>query len=1251
MRLRLGFKTRTRRRKVTPVARRVYPIARLLLGVWLVCTIGGSSGLRAIASTDFDRDVLPILSDRCYRCHGPDEGSREADLRLDRQDDALTVVRPGAPEESELLLRIFSEDPDEVMPPPDSNLSLTADEKKRISDWIQEGASWSEHWAFSQPLETDPPQVQLDDDAVNEIDRFLLSRLEGEGLAFSPTASKEKLIRRLTFDLTGLPPTLAEIDAFVNDETEQAYETLVQRLLRSDHYGQRMASDWLDVARYSDTYGYQVDRDRFVWPWRDWVIRAFNQNMPYDQFILEQLAGDLLPNATDDQILATAFNRLHPQKVEGGSTEEEFRVEYVADRTQTFATAFLGLTLECARCHDHKYDPISQKEYYQLFAFFNNVDESGLYSFFTNSVPTPTLTLSDQAQKDQLAALAAEVDAVLRDRPAVTIPLQADLATQEAELARLLATDGEPAVEEVDFKSVAGNNKTATDSRGRPAVLLSGDDAVNLKTGNFSRYQPFSVSLSLHVTDRKERAVVYHRSRAWTDAGSRGYQLLIEDGKLSASLIHFWPGNAISVRTKQDLPINQWIDIAVVYDGSSVAQGLSIFIDGRRSTVEVVKNRLTKNITGGGGNEIAIGQRFRDRGLKGGQISAFKVFDRQLSAIEIARLHEDEETLAALMKGLAEGALSPQQHDVLEEHWVLTASNEHSAYRARLQSARESLCKKLDGQTEIMVMRELSDAKPAFVLNRGDYSDRGEVVSAETPAVFPELDKGLPRNRFGLAKWLTSGDHPLTARVAVNHFWQLIFGQGLVRTPEDFGRQGAPPTNQELLDWLARDFMNHGWNVQRLLSQMVTSRAYRQSSRVTPELLQKDPDNELLARAPSYRLPAEMLRDNLLAASGLLVDRIGGPPVKPYELAASFKASTPDRGEGLYRRSVYTYWKRTGPAPVMLALDASKRDVCRVKREKTSSPLQALAMLNGPQFVEASRALSERLINLHGEASEDKIAIDLFRTLTSRNPNQRELGVIMELYKSQRHHFLLAIDDAVKYLGHGESGSYMSMDSENSEHQINWPKNPHSFRLGSTPSNTERFGGEFGRASLFAQELTPEQVKELYERGHDEGVPENLSVTVSNRSEKHTMVIPTGLRDEEWRGHGEFRESSGIEFRDAFTAEAWVKPEGSRNGRIWDKITPGAGDGFLLDLVGGVRFICGQTVTVVRQDVPLGQWSHLVCTTNLRTGLVRLYLNGQLIGDQSPEPSGMRDESLATLAAWATVANTLINHDECVTKR
>ncbi len=1217
------------------------PSTLLVLGVSVICVQWSIA--RQDDTVDFQKQIQPILSDRCYHCHGPDEQARMADLRLDEQEGALQVVVPGDPANSELWSRLTSQDPDSTMPPPASKLRVTQRERELIRDWIQQGAKWKKHWSFEPRSQVVPPEVDSDQPISNEIDRFLLTKLESNQLGFSPIATKEKLIRRVTFDLTGLPPTVPEIDDFLSDDSPDAFETVVDRLLQSDHYGQRMASDWLDLARYSDTYGYQVDRDRYVWPWRDWVIRSFNKNMPYDQFMVEQLAGDLLPAATDDQVLATTFSRLHPQKVEGGSVEEEFRVEYVADRTHTFATAFLGLTMECARCHDHKFDPVTQKEYYQLFSFFNNVDESGLYSYFTNSIPTPTLQLMTDDQKQQLVDLKKSVADIEGQPPVEPFDLDDPALIQEA-----LDLAGQDPIEIVDFSNVGGGNTKTQDDQGSPAVKLTGDNAVGLKTGNFARYQPFSIALSINTPDVKDRAVIYHRSRAWTDAGSRGYQLLIEDGKLSASLIHFWPGNSIRVKTSQPLPVNQWIDVSVVYDGSISASGLSIFIDGQRAEVDIVRDKLTKNITGGGGDNIAIGERFRDRGFTNGQVSSFKVYDRQLSDIEVAVAHDPAGFKKQFLAQATESGLAPQQQKAITQHLNLNRSPSRLEYREKLKAARQQLCATLDRATEIMVMREMTEPRPAYVLERGLYSSRLEQVSAATPAVFPAMDSSLPRNRLGLARWLTDPAHPLTARVAVNHYWQLIFGAGIVRTPEDFGRQGALPTHPELLDWLANDLVANQWNLKRLLKQMVMSNAYCQSSSLTAELLERDPENKLLGRAPSHRLPAEMLRDNVLAASGLLVDKLGGAPAKPYELAASFKPSNPDSGEGLYRRSLYTYWKRTGPAPVMMALDAAKRDVCRVKRERTSSPLQALAMLNGPQFVEAARALSHKLIQQHGDGDAEKIVVDMFRTLTSRRPSQQEMAVILQLFESQLEYFREHPKTAREYLSNGKFGSYGPSTAK-----IQMPVNQHDFRLGITPTGEEPFRGELGRASVFGAELDAAQVKKLVELGPDKPVTDGMTPEISNLEPKYAVESVDNLDPQFGDDHVVFKETSKLTFPEGFTMEAWVKPNQVGTGRIWDKITPGGGDGggLLLDLHGGLRFICGKTHVMAHRSPPAGQWTHVACAVNLLDGRVRIYLDGEPAGGAGPDAAPTSQENLPLLAAWASVANTLINHDECVTKR
>ncbi len=987
----------------------------------LLCFPSTSLGQQQEESeVDFATQIQPLLSDRCFTCHGPDRGQRKADLRLDQEDDAKDfAISPGDPEDSELMARILSKDSSEMMPPPSSKLpQFTDKEVELIRTWIKQGAKWGKHWAFELPGKSLLPEVgdTFHDFGKgwvrNSIDAFVLSRLESEGINPSVRADRETLIRRLRFDITGLPPAVEEVEEFCNEpDFEAALNTLVDRLLASPQYGERMTSDWLDVARYSDTYGFQVDRDRRVWPWRDWVIKAFNENKPYSEFAIEQVAGDMLPEATHEQVLATTFNRLHPQKVEGGSIEEEFRVEYVADRTQTFSTAFLGLTMECARCHDHKYDPLSQKEYYQLSSFFDNVDEAGLYSFFTNSTPTPTLDLPTVAQRE--SHLNAEKER-REAESAMKHYLASDEFSSEYEI-WLDEFDGNMNSKPILHESfegedgkLGGANKSCEGKVGR-AVQLTGDDAFNTSVGNFTRDQPFSISLWINPEKVMQRAVVLHRSRAWTDAASRGYQILIEDGKLSWSLVHFWPGNAIRIKTNSELPVNQWTHVTVTYNGNSQASGLQIFLDGKIVGTEVVRDKLNRAIAGGGGENIAIGERFRDFGFANGKVDELKVFDYQLSGVEVRQLHSTDIEIDHFI----------WINGDLRQYFASRVSEKCKEHRSRVTAARKKQYELKNGEQQIMVMNEMASPRTTYLLERGAYDQRGEEVQPATPNVLGAFGDKFPTNRLGLAKWLVSRENPLTARVYVNRVWQLLMGQGLVRTPEDFGVQGQAPTHPELLDWLAVDFVENGWDIKRLIKQVVTSSTYLQSSKHRVDLLELDPENRLLARGPRYRLSAEMLRDNALATGGMLSLRQGGPPSKPYEVEASFKPSNRDKGEGLYRRSLYTYWRRTAPAPAMMTLDAAKRDVCRVKRERTSSPLQAFVLFNSPQFVESARGLAESLAAKHG-ADDLAIIQNMFHVLTSRVASDEELLVLQRLFEQQLDLFEAQPEDATKYLSVGD---------------------------------------------------------------------------------------------------------------------------------------------------------------------------------------------------------------------------------------
>ncbi len=1034
--------------------------SNLVAVVFVFCNLLGARA-EVPETVDFNFHIRPILSDRCYFCHGPDAENREADLRLDVEEGALAAlqdsdgshaIKPGDPEQSEVFLRVSASDEDLRMPPLDSNLALTADEIDLIRRWIEQGAEWKPHWSFT-PVKETPVPVSLDTAwPRNEIDQFILARLEGESLQPAAAASREKRIRRATYDLTGLPPTVEEIDAFLEDETPEAYEKVVDRLLASPRYGERMAVEWLDVARYSDTYGYQSDVYRPVWPWRDWVVEAFNENMPYDEFIIWQLAGDLLPGGDKTSTLATAFNRLHRQTNEGGSIEEEFRVEYAADRTETFGTAFLGLTFQCIKCHDHKYDPLTQKDYYQISSFFDNIDESGLYSHFTDAIPTPTLLLPQREQEIQLATLAqkivdaeAHLDQIANEQQA---PMDTWLAKQprQASIAGLIgdyameSLEGREIVNRVDPEQpgqVAENPEIVAGKIGN-GLHLSGENKFMTPVGGlFSRHDPFTIGLWINTPDEKDRAVIWHRSRAWTDAGSRGYQLLLEEGKLSASLIHFWPGNAIRILTDRKMPTNRWIHVVVTYDGSSHAEGLAIYVDGQLEKCTTLRDNLSKTLAyeekNSGAKEtksITLGQRFRDRGFKNGLVDELKIYDRELTVLEVEQVYEGR-ALSELL-ALPRAKRSEQQNTKLSAYYLHNHSDEFAQALKALQAARKQHGDLVDSIAEIMVMRELSTPRPTYVLQRGVYDAPGEQVESNTPASLPPMAEHLPRNRLGLARWLTNSAHPLTSRVAVNRYWQMVFGRGLVATPNDFGSQGELPSHPDLLEWLSKSLVDSDWDVKLLLKRMVMSAAYQQSSKCSPELRARDPANILLARGPHHRLSAEMLRDSALAAGGLLVEKRGGPPVKPYQPEGLWKEKGVliyhrDVGEGSHRRSLYTFWKRTSPPPSMLTLDAAKRDVCAVQRQATQTPLQSLVLLNDPQYVEAARALAERAME-HQKKSLGGQLIYLFKILTSRAPYENEIRLLESTYLQQLAAFQSQPERAQQFLAVGDQVPSKTLD-------------------------------------------------------------------------------------------------------------------------------------------------------------------------------------------------------------------------------
>jgi len=1023
-------------------------MTRTAIFLFLLLTIIPVWPLAASEGVNFNRDIRPILSDKCFACHGLDKNARKADLRLDQRDNAIEkkAIAPGRPADSSLVERIFSHDADAVMPPPRSNKALTDAQKDLLKRWIEEGAEYHPHWSFI-PV---PPKVGARQPADSErwirtpIDAFVLDRLHKEGLEPAIETTREKWLRRASFDLTGLPPSLNDLDSFLADSSPEAYERAADRLLESPAFGERMANEWLDVARYADTFGYQSDREMHVWPWRDWVIRAFNGNLSYDQFIIWQTAGDLLPDATRDQQLATAFNRLHRQTNEGGSTEEEFRQAYIADRVVTNGTAFLGMTFECARCHNHKYDPISQADFYQLAAFFANIDEHGLYSHFTETAPTPAMPLFEAEQQtryfDLIQKIRVKEGELKRIREEARQRFQShslaksdikDADTLLTLLTSLSAAAPEPKIHLIfDNANVSGENKLVPGLAGQ-AIEFSGDDAFACQgSGQYGRNTPFSISLWLKPAENKPRVVVLHQCVAAEDAAFRGYSLVLDNGYLQFSLIHFWPGDAIQIQSLQSIPVNEWTHVGMTYDGGSRADGVCLYVNGKPAEVRVVRDHLTRDFkyrkewgdSNPNGIELSLGARFRDSGFRHGAIDELFVYDRELSPLEIGNL--SLEPLASPKDRDCEQIFS---EPAIFDHYLLRLDEPYRNALNELQALRNDENELITQVRQIMVMQDARVPRPTHILKRGAYDAPGDSVIADTPPnIFP-FPKDFPRNRSGLARWLVDDRNPLTSRVAVNRFWSLFFGRGLVASVEDFGGQGQLPSHPELLDWLARDFMNGGWDVKEFCKRVVISATYRQSSVPrNPRVSIDDPDNVLLARGPRYRLPAEQLRDNALAVSGLLVPKLGGPSVMPYqpvglwEESGTGKTYRQSKGEGLYRRSIYTFWRRTSPPPSMLTFDATGREVCTARRERTATPLQALVMLNDPQYVEAARSLAEILLKQPVDGLEPRLRA-LFRLLTSRNPSARELEIVTRLYDEQIRHFDAFPDNAKSLLAIGDA--------------------------------------------------------------------------------------------------------------------------------------------------------------------------------------------------------------------------------------
>ncbi len=1009
---------------------------------------------------DFNRHVKPILSDKCFICHGPDKAKVKAGLQLhlpelayaesENAPGSFSIV-PGNAGSSELVKRILTDDPEIMMPEPSSHLDLTAYEKAMLVKWVEEGAEYKDHWAFLPPEKHEPPKVKLQDKVANGIDNFVLAKLEKEKLQPSPPADKEMILRRLSFDLTGLPPTLEEIDAFVKDDSPKAYELQVDRLLASPHYGEQMALDWMDLSRYADTHGYTVDRYRDVSVWRDWVIEKFNANMPYDQFLEWQLAGDMMDNPSKEQILATTFNRLHPQNLEGGIIDEEFRSEYVADRTNVVSEGFLGLTMACAKCHDHKYDPISQKNYFEMYSFFNNVNESGQISWDW-SMPVPNMLLPSDEEEKFLAYVNGLIDEKEREVAKV-------VTTETHEAEKWMASEGYKKIEakatpdhligKVDFNNGTINNSVApyhkgemkqqfakdqkamfTEGKSGKGLSFDGDTWLDMgKLAVFRRNEPFSIGIQVFIPKDLEDGQIFHKHHSTQLYSYRGYHLSLHENRIELLLAHVWPDNAIVERTLEDVPKDRWVQLTMTYDGSSQASGLKVFVDGIEKKTEVINDNLYKDIIFGNYEDnvhdqpneagLQIGAIWRGKGIGGAKADDILVFNKELTDVEVAQIANPELLKPILDK--SEKELSKEERKSFEQFYLSTKSEKYRQSLVELQKIRKTQADSIERVKEIMVMKEMSEPRESFILERGVYDNYGEQVYPNTPERIFGYPDSLPKNRLGLAKWVISKKNPLTARVAVNRYWQNMFGTGIVRTVEDFGNQGELPSHPALLDWLAIEFMESGWDVKALHKMMAMSNSYRQSSKASEKLLINDKKNRLLARGPVKRLTGEMLRNNALVASGLMNDKIGGPSVKPYQPEGLWKINgavyEEDKGDKLYRKSMYTIWKRTVPHPTLATFDAPERSFCTVRRQETNTPLQALVLLNDPTYVEASRVLGNSMLQYD---NPDKGITSVFKKLTGRTIKSEELQLLTQLQRQEYQKFKEHKAKAEGWLNTGE---------------------------------------------------------------------------------------------------------------------------------------------------------------------------------------------------------------------------------------
>ncbi len=1010
------------------------------VSLWFFPSAAWSAG----DAIQFNRNIRPILAENCLQCHGPDSASRKAGLRLDQRDAAIEMkaLVPGKPEESELVARILSDDAEETMPPPATRKTLTAEQKTLLKNWIAAGAKYQPHWSFIAPQRPALPVVKNQGWGRNPIDRFVLAELEEHGLTPAAEADRRTLARRLSLDLVGLPPDPADVESFVQDNSPGAYERLVDKFLAMPAWGENRGRYWLDAARYGDTHGIHIDNYREMWAYRDWVIGAFNRNQPFDQFTIEQLAGDILPNRTLDQQVASGFHRCNITTSEGGAIADEYLVLYARDRTETTAQVWLGLTAGCAVCHNHKFDPITQREFYQFSAFFNNTTQAGMDGNVKDTPPTIVVPQpEDRAQWEALAkestnikqqadarrkAARPEFDGWLAQaNPGKVAPLTS------LEGLRFHALLGEAGRDRVTV-SVDGQvrevpaGKTLAGEPGQVSVeavkTTPGANIAVAEAGDFDTKQPFSCAAWIKLAKADQTGTIMAR----LGKGNRGWELGVARGRLNVQLLHETKDDALRTSAIDPVKVGKWAHVVMTYDGSGKAGGVKLFVDGVLQVLRMQTNTLKNTIRTDG--PLTIGQRPAGNVLDGVGLQDVRIYSRALPVTEIQRVGQASRAIWLVSKPAKER--SAGEKNELYEWWLPALDQPFQQVTSKLAEVGKKQDQIKARSVITHVMQERPEQAMAYILFRGEYDQRREEVKPETPAFLPAFPSDLPHNRLGLAQWLLRPEQPLTARVTVNRFWQEVFGAGLVRSTGDFGGMGETPSHPELLDWLAVDFRESGWDVKRFFKMLVTSATYRQAAVITPVKLEKDASNRLLSRGPRFRMDAEVIRDYALASSGLLVRKIGGPSVKPYQPEGVWEAVAmtgsnthdykQDSGENLYRRSMYTFWKRAAPPASMDIFNAPTREVCIVRRERTNTPLQALVTLNDPQFIEAARILATRALKEGGSQPVDRIDY-IARRLLSRPMTAAELKVVQASLDQLLGFYKGHADDAKQLLAVGEA--------------------------------------------------------------------------------------------------------------------------------------------------------------------------------------------------------------------------------------